>query len=174
MWRFIVLFERPLAECLHIPLHSLENALVALEANQVEPIIRPVPHCGRSVSSDARAALKGCAAGTVRRLCEQGVGRLDACRKVANTLNKLGVRPERGAGHVTATTIRHWCDSVAEDVSRSGPAATVHDDMFTAEENARFASIRKDQAEAFALASLRAFVLSVKPGAPKKPLKPLV
>jgi len=162
VWRFVVLFEQPLAECLHLPLLKLQNALVGLENNQVEPIIRPVPRKGRSSSSDARAALKGHAAGTVERLRKAGIPRAEALNRVAKTLAKLGVTPERGSGHVTATTIRHWCGTVAEDVARSGTAATVFDSMFTTQEEARFAKLPSRQAQTFALQSLEGFVRALK------------
>jgi hypothetical protein len=137
---------------------AMQSALLALQNNQVEPILRPVPHRGRANSSVRRAALMGIAAGTVRRLCEAGYDPADAHQRVARHLKKLGVRPERGNTPLSATTIRHWCDKVAEDVSRLGPAAIVYDDMFTPDENARFAQLQKHEAQKFALASLAGFV----------------
>jgi hypothetical protein len=158
MSRFVMLFERPLAESLQAPMLRLHAALSALNGNKVEPIVKPVARRGRSDSSAARLALKGASAGTVRRLLDIGIARPDAFRAVSNQLKKIGVRPERGPGDITDTTIRHWCNTVAADVSRTGAAATVHDSMFTAEENARFAAMPRDEAQAFALASLADFI----------------
>src|SRR5262249_4842386 len=161
-WRFIVLFDRPHAERLHFPLLRLQDALSALENNQVEAIIKPVARIGRATSSSGRAALMGVAAGAGQRLCDAGIGRAEAVSKVAKARTKVGVRPERGRGPVTATTVRHWCNKVAEDVSRAGAAATVYDSMFTAEETARFAALQKDR-QAFALKSLVEFVRATFP-----------
>ncbi len=147
-----------------MPLLKLQDALAALENNAVEPIIKPVPRKGRSVSSDARASLKGHVAGAVQRLCQAGLDQPEARRQVAKALVKLGIKPERGSGNVTATTVRHWCNTVAEDVARTGAAALVFDLMFTVEEKARFARLRPDQARAFALRSLETFVQTVFPG----------
>jgi hypothetical protein len=154
MWRFVVLFDRPFSEALHAPLLRLQDALTALDDNQIDPIVRPVQRNGRSTSSTRRAALRANAAGTVRRLCEAGVERRDAYRRVAKLLNELGVQSERGKGNVTATTIRHWCSKVAED----GDAACVLDSMFSPDEVARFARLPKDHAQKLALDSLSGFV----------------
>ena len=81
---------------LHMPLLKLQDALAALENNAVEPIIKPVPRKGRSVSSDARASLKGHVAGAVQRLCQAGLDQPEARRQVAKALVKLGIKPERG------------------------------------------------------------------------------
>jgi hypothetical protein len=41
VWKFIVLFDLPHAECLHIPILRLQDALEALEKNNVLPILKP-------------------------------------------------------------------------------------------------------------------------------------
>jgi hypothetical protein len=126
--------------------------------NNVAPMLKPTARRGRSGSSDTRAAVMGAAAGAVRRLQKVGIGREDAHTRLARQLTKIGLRPERGSGPVTARTVRGWCNKVEEDVARTGVAATVHDSMFTAEENERFAAIPKDRALAFALKSLTQYV----------------
>jgi hypothetical protein len=116
-------------------------------------------HGGRARSSDAREALKGHVAGTVQRLKSAGL-KLDAARRrVAKELGKLGVRSERGAGEVTANSVRHWCDVVSADVGRRGLAAYNYDLMFTDDEVERFSAWPSSQAQQkFAVASLADFV----------------
>jgi hypothetical protein len=156
--RFIQLFKGPLAENLEVPSLRLQDALVGLDGNIVDPLLKPASRRGRSGSSGARAAVMGAAAGTVRRLRKVGIGREDAYTRVANQLTKIGIRPERGSGPVTARTVRGWCNKVEQDVARTGVAATVFDLMFTADENKWFAALRKDRAPAFVLKSLARYV----------------
>jgi hypothetical protein len=160
--RFIALFEMPLAELLHVPVLVLHEALLGLDDNIVRPLLKPVKKDGRSRSGMAREALKGHAAGTVQRLFQAGMSTSDAHRLVAKELTKLGVKPERGSGVLTATTVRHWCDEVAGDVSRVEGAAHIYDRVFTEDEVKRFKALPSDQArKALALASLAAFVREV-------------
>src|SRR5262249_20620828 len=106
-------------------------------------------------------------AGTLRRLREKGMSRPEACRLVAKQLKKSGVKSERGSGEVTATTVRHWYRTVAEDVARRGTAAIVFDSMFTAEEDGRFNQLDQQRGRALALASLSEFVRQHFPAPPK-------
>jgi hypothetical protein len=98
----------------------LQDALSSLEKNSVLPIVTPTKRQGRAGSSEAHLALKGHAAGTVRRLISLGVDRSQAHKKVAAKLRGLGLRAERGPGHLTAVTIRNWCNEVSSDVGRKG------------------------------------------------------
>jgi hypothetical protein len=174
VWRFIALFEKPLGEGLHVPFLRLQDALGGLQNNNVAPLLKPVPRSGRAGSSDARSALMGAAAGAVQRLQDSGIGVRKAYQMVAAQLKKLGVKPERGHGDVTADTVRHWCEAVSADVGRAGAAATTYDSMFTPDETARFGALPKDRAPKSALESLAAFVRGIFPEiAPdKKPLNP--
>ena len=169
VYRFIMLFEKPLAEGLQLPILDLQQALAALEENNVLPVFKPVRHRGRAKSSDVREALKGYVAGTVQRLLQTGINSDAAHRRVAEELERRGVRPERGAGDVTATTVRHWCDEVDTDVGRHGTAAVVYDSMFTVSERERFSffvwldrnpeqDVEHLPAPDFALKSLAVFV----------------
>jgi hypothetical protein len=162
-WRLIALFKQPFAENLWMPILRLQDALLALDENKVYPMLRPVPRSGRARSTGVLAALKGYAAGTVTRLAQAGVPSEQAHTTVARALIKLGARPERGSGPITAVTVRHWCDDVAADVGRHGPAI-VYDTMFTDQERARFSSLQSDQARcSFALKSLAQWVATVLP-----------
>jgi hypothetical protein len=173
LMRFIALLEAPFAERLDVPVLALRGALFGLDDNIVEPLLKPVAGPGRSKSSIAREALKGHVAATVERLLQAGVAAVDARRRVAKELGKLGVKPERGSGDVADNTVRHWCDEVAADVSRSGGAALVYEMMFTADENSRFNALPTDHARRdFALASLAAFVREVVPRGFQNPVIP--
>ena len=156
--QFVLLFEKPTSETLHTPILRLQDALVSLDKNSVLPILAPTRRRGRGESSGAHLALKGHVAGTVRRLISLGVDRSDAHKKVAVTLRRLGLRAERGSGHVTAGTIRNWCNEVSSDVSRNGTAAQVCDSMFDEAEEHRFASLSQTDARRFALESLSHWV----------------
>jgi hypothetical protein len=168
--RFIALFEAPFADLLHVPVLVLHEALFGLDENIVRPLLEPVKKPGRSRSSMAHEALKGHVAGTVQRLFQTGKSTADAYGLVAEELDKLGLKPERGSGALTATTVRHWCDEVAADMSRTGGAADVYDRMFTVDEVEKFKTLPRDQARRFALESLVAFVREVF-GARKNPVK---
>jgi hypothetical protein len=145
-WRLVALFKQPSSENLFLPLLHL--------------------------STGARAALRGHAAGTVQRLVEAGLSLKDARTRVAKALNKLGVRPERGSGQTTARTVRTWCEEVAADVGRRTGAAIVYDGMFTDEERQKFSRLQSDQKRrAHALHSLVGFVRAHFPRAAKAELQ---
>lgn len=153
-WMFIALFEKPLAESLQLPILHLMDALVGLDNNLVLPIVKPIRHRGRSPSSHAYAALKGHAAGTVRHLKEAGFGAKNAHQAVAQQLKKLGVRAERGSGHITEHTVRNWCNEVSSDVGRHSTAARMYDFQ-----RQRFDAQPKETASDLALSSLTQWVL---------------
>ncbi len=163
IWQFIALFNSVLAEDLHVPILKLQDALTALDKNNVLPILKPIKTSGRAPSSHAYAALKGHAAATVMRLRRLHFDPDHACVLVAAGLVKLGVRPERGRGAITANTVRHWCDDVAGDVGRRGTAAIMYDMTFTDEENERFDALPPDKARDFAIASLRHYIQGIFP-----------
>src|SRR5207237_583597 len=105
---FLMRFERVLAETLHGPLLNLNGALLALNQNNVEPLLKPTvaQAGGRAPDSPAREQLIGFTAGAVGRLQWTGMPRAAAHKVVADILNKLGVRPGRGSGPITARTVR--------------------------------------------------------------------
>jgi hypothetical protein len=155
-----VLFRQPYAENLFLPILHLQDALRKLDEGSVTPmLLKSVRRPGRGKSTDARAALRGHAAGAVERLVHAGVPLQEARKLIAEKLVKLGVRPERGPGSITERTVRTWREEVAADVSRRGAAATVYDTMFTEEERQRFTGLKSDRArQAYALNSLAGFV----------------
>jgi hypothetical protein len=158
-WRLVALFRQAYAENSFVPLLQLQDALQALDQNNVAPMLRPINRSGRSSSLDVRTALRGHAAGTVARLVEANVSPPDARALVAEALLALGVRPERGSKQITARTVRTWCEEVAEDVGRHRAAAIVYDGMFTDDERRRFSALVSDQARhALALNSLAGFI----------------
>jgi hypothetical protein len=163
LWSFITLFRAPLEEALHVPILRLHDALAGLDEGRTEPIIKAVRRRGGAPSSHAYDSIKGHALATVQLLQLVGLTRDDARRVVAKQLSKLGVRPERGSGPVTATTLRNWGDKVSSDFGRHSTAAMVHDDKLTPEEKERFLASPKDRKQ-FALQLLAAYVRSISPG----------
>lgn len=122
-WRFFTRFEPVLTEKLHVPLMSLHSALLALNENNVEPILKPRRRTGRAASSPRRCALIGIAVGAARRLEWTGLSPKHANKAVAVKLNALGVKPTRGMGGVTADTLRRWREQISatEPLLRSLP-----------------------------------------------------
>jgi hypothetical protein len=170
LMRFIILFKPSAAERLDLPILVLRGALLDLDEKIVDPLLRPVRGLGPPPSSMARQALKGHVAAAVQRLFQAGMSTSDAHRLVAKELKKLGLRPERGSGDLTATTVRHWCDEVVTD--RTKAAAEVYDRMFTEDEVNWFNALDSDQTrKKLALASLAAFVRAVI-GAKNPPVPP--
>jgi hypothetical protein len=166
-WQFITLFEKPLEETLHVPILRLQDALEGLDEGRTEPIVKAVRRRGGVPSSHAYDGIKGHAVATVELLQLAGLTRDDARQVVAKQLSKLGVRPERGSGPVTATTLRNWADKVSSDFGRHSTAAMMHDDKLTPEERQRFLARPKDRAKQFALQLLATYVRSISPGQPK-------
>jgi hypothetical protein len=89
IWQFIALFNSPFAELLHVPVLKLMDALVALDQNNVLPILKPIARPGRAASSHAYAALQGHAAATVMRLRKLNLSPKQACALVARELARL-------------------------------------------------------------------------------------
>lgn len=163
LWQFIVLFEPAKAQTLEVPILRLQDALVCLDAGSVQRIVEKRKKHFRGPSSYAHSSLKGHVAGTVRRLVDTELSSPDARERVAKQLRSLGIRPDRGGGHVTATTVRNWCSEVSKDVDRDGAASIMYDEMFTESERERFSALSQTEARRFAMMSLSAWVLGVFP-----------
>jgi hypothetical protein len=133
VWTFLMRFEPILAETLHVPLLHLHGALLALNENNVEPLLKPTaaPPGGRAPDTPARQQLIGSASGAVARLHWTGMARAATHKAVADILNKLGVRPGRDSARITARTVRGWCERVAADVGGHSIAATNANMMLT-------------------------------------------
>ena len=114
VWRFLIQFRPVLTETLHVPLMSLHSALLALNENNIEPILGPSKRTGRAASSPRRYALIGIAVGAARRLEWTGLSPKDANKAVATKLSALGVKPTRGKSGVSADTLRRWRDNINE------------------------------------------------------------
>jgi hypothetical protein len=142
--RFIQLFQKPLEEELDVPILHLTDALVGLNDNLVSPILQTIPKKGRSKSSDAHNALKGLVAATVTYLCENGFRAENAHNALAQWLNKLGVRSERGSGDITPTTVFNWCNEVSKlGETSTATAAIMRNEMLAASERERLAATAK-------------------------------
>jgi hypothetical protein len=114
-WRFLMQFRAALDERLHLSLWNLSSALQALNENNVAPILKPTatPKGGRAVDPPDRQALIGIAVGTVGRLRWTGIPVPEAHGLVAAELARLGIKPARGAGRITARTVKQWCERVS-------------------------------------------------------------
>jgi hypothetical protein len=109
---FLMSFRLVLAEGLHVPLLNLHGALLALNENNIEPILKPVKRTGRAVSSPQRFNLIGIAIGSALRLEWTDMGPAAANEAIAAKLTALGVKPTRGRGGVTGRTVRGWRERV--------------------------------------------------------------
>jgi hypothetical protein len=171
-WRFLTRFEAALTETLHAPLMSLHNALLALNENNVEQILKPTKQTGRATSSARRYALIGIVVGAARRLEWTRLSPIDANRAVATKLNALGVKPTRGKGRVTADTLRRWREQIsatqpllrslpqvleselsAEDLGWIGAALNA-DSMTTEKSRAQITALAAADARRFVLLAL--------------------
>jgi len=162
-WTFITLFKTPLAESLHVPILRLHEALAMLGQGRTEPMLKAVRRRGRAPSGPAYAGLKGHAVATVQLLIlHAGLARDDAHRAVATQLSRLCVRPERGSGTVTATTVRNWRNEVSSDVGRHDTAAMMYDYKL-AHGQEMLSALPKDQARQRALQELAGWVQLIFP-----------
>jgi hypothetical protein len=170
-WSFITLFGGPFAENLHVPIMRLQDALSMLDHGETQPMLKSVrrPRGGRALSNQIYASLRGHAAATAQLLEQAGLGRDDAREAVAKELRQLGVRPQRGSGTVTATTVQNWRSEVAEDVGRHSTAAMMYEHKL-ARGQAMLSAFPKDQArqsQSAALEELTYWIRTLLPELPK-------
>jgi hypothetical protein len=126
--KFLSRWQPILDEALQTPLARLFNDLMALDKNNVSPMLKPTPRSGRAPASAMYESLKGSAAYTVKRLESTGLTIPEAHTLVAKELNKVGMRPARagadgGDNVFSERTIRKWCEDVSADVGCRGEAA---------------------------------------------------
>jgi hypothetical protein len=116
-WQFLICFDPVFKEQLHLPLLNLSSALIALNDNNLVPILSPTPtpRGGRAPDSPDRLVLIGIAVGTVGRLLWTKMSVGEACKVVAAELVKLGIKSARGKRQITARTVKEWCDRVSAD-----------------------------------------------------------
>jgi hypothetical protein len=162
-----------------VPLLNLSSALLALNENNVEPILRPTKRSGRAASSPRRYVLIGIAVGAAMRLEWTGLLPADANRAVARKLNTLGIKPTRGKNGVTADTLRRWREQInvvrsllrsqsqlaprdtgAEDIGWINAAKNA-DHMLT-EEARGIAALTQDDARRFILSALEQNIRQMK------------
>lgn len=74
---------------------------------------------------------------------------------MAETLNRLGVRPSRGTGRLTARSVRGWCERVATDVAGKSIAAINARSMLTDKWQNLLAAQEPQAARHFVLDALR-------------------
>ncbi len=186
-WGFLIRFEPVLAESLHVPLMSLHSALLALNENNIEPILKPIKRTGRATSSPRRYALIGIAVGATQRLEWIGLSPADANKAVATKLNALSIKPTRGKNCVTADTLRRWREQInaAKPLLRSLPrvlqsklsaedlgwinAAINVDSMMTEKSCVQIAALAVADARRFVLLALEKSISEMALADPPKP-----
>jgi hypothetical protein len=149
IYAFVSLFRAVTTEGLMAPLMELENALWALDEGIVEPLLKPARRAkaGRPRTSQLRQEFLGAVAYTVQQLREFGYSLPEAHSAVADDLNRVGAKPDRGSGRFTPRTVRDWCERVAEDVGCHLPAAQKYAALSA---DPRSATIRQKPPEAAA------------------------
>jgi hypothetical protein len=180
-------FEPVLEERLHVPLMSLNSALLALNENNIEAILKPTKRTGRATSSPRRYVLMGIAVGTAQRLEWTGLSSARANKAVAAKLTGLGIKPTRGKNGVTADTLRRWREQI--NVTRplvrsllqslqsklSGEelgwinAANNADSMVTEKWRAKIAALTPADARRFVLLALKNAIFQMTLTDPPKP-----
>jgi hypothetical protein len=151
LWRFTALFEKPRNECLHIPVQRL-----------LDQITRSAPKRGGQPLTGIQEAIKGQAAGSVKRLMQYGMPQSQAYKQVAKVLARHGVRLQRHGQ--PANTVRYWCEDVAADVSRKSMAAIAFERLFDEVENNRYAGMPSDaERRDYALKALADYLRKVAP-----------
>lgn len=186
-WGFLMRFEPALAESLHVPLMSLHSALLALNENNIEPILKPITRTGRATSSPRRYALIGITVGATQRLEWTGLSPADANKAVATRLNALSIKPTRGKNGVTEDTLRRWREQMneARPLLRSLPqllqselsaedlgwvnAALNAESMLTEKWRAKIAALTPADARRFVLLALENSISQMMLADPAKP-----
>jgi len=187
VWSFLMRFDAAVVETLHVPLMSLHSALLALNENNIEPILKPTKRSGRATSSPKRYALIGIAVGSAQRLEWTGLSPMDANKAVAAKLNALDVKPARGKGGVSADTLRQWREHISQtqpllrslpEVLQSGlsaedsawiNAAANADSMMTENWHAKIAALAPADGRRFVLLALEKSISEMALADPPKP-----
>jgi hypothetical protein len=164
VWKFLMRFSPVVSEQLQVSLLNLASALIALDQNNVESILKPLPRNGRAPDSPARQAMVGYAVGAVRRLEFVGLSAPEAHRAVATTLSRQGIKPTRGRGQITERTIREWCARVAADTEGRTIAAVNAAPMLSEKWRSRLQSKPQAEARKFVLEALVSSVRRMQPG----------
>jgi hypothetical protein len=185
-WDFLIHFEPVLAENLHAPLMSLHSALLALNENNVEPILKPTKRTGRATSSPRHQSMIGIAVGAAQRLEWTGLSPAEANKAVASKLNALGIKPTRGKKGVTADTLRRWGEQISatqpllRSLSQLNPsdfgadagwinAALNAEAMLSEKWRARLTAVAPAEARRLVLSSLEASIREMALADPAKP-----
>jgi hypothetical protein len=148
---FLSFFER--TTDLRQPLIALLSAVMSLDDGNVPPLLKPRPRSGGLPASRARESDKALAAGTVHRLCQTGLAKNEAYKKVAKVCREAGLKPGRKGAkdsrgqerEITDRTVRGWYEKIAED--RHSQAAQTFDRLRQSQPNLAQA-IKSDGTEA--------------------------
>lgn len=159
-WTFMSRFDTGVCENLLAPLMKLASALMALDEGTVDPLLKPKrkPKGGRTPDTWERQWLVGWAVGTAHRLQWTDLSPTDADREVAAVLQRLGVRPARGASRkMTHRTIRDWRERIA--ASPHSTAAKAANAMLTDGYKSQITAMAPLDARRSVLRVLQSYVL---------------
>jgi len=157
---FILRLKPGFEESLNLALGDVTSGLVALEAGQVVPLLKPKPRPrgGRAPEDPTRHVLLGCAVAAVGRLQWTGLRIGEAQSAVAERLDKLGVKPARGSRPITSRTVREWCEKIAADVGGRSMAAVNVKILLSPESESRVRSMPRTEARKLILEQLALIV----------------
>ncbi|MDE2561248.1 MAG: hypothetical protein KGL48_03280 [Sphingomonadales bacterium] len=96
-----------------VPLHLLADAVLALDNGHTRPMLRKrkLPH--RAKANTIHNSMIALAAFSVTALTKRGMSTQEATKAVAECMNKGGANKQRGSRHITAVTVRHWCEQAS-------------------------------------------------------------
>jgi hypothetical protein len=115
---FLCLFEPLQEDGLLDPLVNLDNALRALDHNNVQPLLVPRRRHSRSPASEFRIIIQSLSIYVSDSLIALGVPQREACKRVAKVLEKKGIKSNGSSGSVSERTIRGWRERASKELTK--------------------------------------------------------
>ncbi len=167
---FLQCFRQVDDENLSVPLVALSGALYDLDRGVPTPLLPIGRRRGRKANSLARLGLCGAAALTLDLLMRTGLTQMEAAKRVADLLNKLGVTRHGGrGGAIRPKTVINWREQISADYGK-GVSAEFYEELrgkVKFPEGADLGTIRRDL-----LLRLKAVVSTVRAADEKPGLTP--
>jgi hypothetical protein len=151
---FLLRFRSTVTDELHLPLTALASALVGLDHNKLEPILKRTQRSGRAPDSPVRQVMVGTAVGAVKQLEFIGIPTAEARKAVAATLARQGIIPSRGTAQISSRTIREWSERVRADTAGRSPASKEASRMMSPKWQCRLSSKPREEARTAVLRAL--------------------
>lgn len=105
------------------PLVVLDNALRALDRNNVQALLKPKRKSSRSIASDSRIIAQALSVYAAETLMETGMGPLEAYKRIAKALKDIGVRSSGFRAPISERTIRGWKERASKEFAKGSPLA---------------------------------------------------